>query len=47
VLLAKAIRISFASGVPWGEVLVNLGVVLGCAALLLACVAWRVRRSDR
>lgn len=47
VLLAKAIRISFAGGVPWGEVLVNLGMVLGCAALLLVCVAWRVRRSDR
>ena len=47
VLLSKVVLISFSGGVPWGEVLTNLGVILGCAALLLVLVAWRVRRSDK
>ena len=47
VLLSKVVLISFSGSVPWGQVLTNLGVILGCAALLLVLVAWRVRRSDR
>lgn len=47
VLLIKVILISFSGSVPWGEVLTNLGAILGCTGLLLALVVWRVRRSDR
>lgn len=45
--LAQVFRISFAGTVAKGEVALNGGVVVGSAALLLAAVVWKVRRSDR
>lgn len=47
VLWADVVRATFAQSVPWGQVGLNLGVVSGWVVLLLALVAWRVRRSDR
>ena len=47
VLLANAVRGAFSSSVPWGEVGLNLGMLLSFAAVVLALVAWQVRRSDR
>jgi hypothetical protein len=47
VRLINVTRVAFSGSVPWGEVLVDLGVVLGSTAILLATVIWRMRRSDR
>ena len=47
VLLASAVRGAFSGSVPWGEVGLNLGMLLSFAAVVLALVAWQVRRSDR
>ncbi len=47
VALAEIIQFVFLENVPWGQVLVNLGSVLGVALLLYGIVVWKVRRSDR
>jgi hypothetical protein len=47
VLLADLLRFSFTYAVPWGQVLLNLGIVLASTALLLGLVVWRVRWLDR
>ncbi len=47
VAVARIVGASLAATIPWGQVAVDLGVVLGCALLGYAAVAWRVRRSDR
>ncbi len=41
------VLVAFSGSVPWGQVWLNLGVVLACAGLVLAVVVWRVRLSDR
>ncbi|MBL7065916.1 MAG: hypothetical protein ISS49_17200 [Anaerolineae bacterium] len=45
--LQKVIRFVCLENVPWGQVLVNLGSVLGVSLLLYGVVVWKVRRSDR
>ena len=47
VLLAKLFRASFSANVPPEMALPALGVVLGCAGLVLAAVVWRIRLMDR
>jgi ABC-2 type transport system permease protein len=47
VLLFETVRTSFSQTIPWAEVLIDLGIVLACSAVLLGFVAWRMRRSDR
>jgi ABC-2 type transport system permease protein len=47
VPVAEAIRWSLSAGLPWTEVGPGLVVTVACATLLLAVVAWMVRRSDR
>jgi ABC-2 type transport system permease protein len=46
VALGEIIRSVFLETVPWGEVLTNLGSVIGISALLYGVVVWKVRRSD-
>ena len=46
-VLARAYRTSFADRVPSGQILPELAVLIGCTGILLAVVAWVVRRSDR
>ncbi len=46
VLLAKLFRASFSANVAL-EMLPALGVVIGCAGLVLAAVVWRIRLMDR
>jgi ABC-2 type transport system permease protein len=47
VALAEIIRLVFQETVSWGDILANLGGVLGISALLYALVVWKVRRWDR
>jgi ABC-2 type transport system permease protein len=47
ILLFETLRTSFSHTIPWGEVLIDLGIVLAYAVVLLGLVAWRMRRSDR
>ncbi len=47
VLLAKLFRASFSANVPLEMALPALGVVVGCAGLVLAAVVWRIRLMDR
>jgi ABC-2 type transport system permease protein len=47
VLLAKLFRASFSANVPLEMALPALGVVFGCAGLVLAAVVWRIRLMDR
>ncbi|MBW8011465.1 MAG: ABC transporter permease subunit [Chloroflexi bacterium] len=45
--ISKVFRISLSGIVPEDQVLLNLGVVVGSATLLLTIVVWKVRRMDR
>ncbi len=45
--LAQIFRVSFAGSIAWDIVLPNLASVLGSALLLLALLAYKVRRLDR
>jgi ABC-type transport system involved in multi-copper enzyme maturation permease subunit len=47
VAVAEATRWALSAEVPWGEIATGLAVAVACAILLLAGVAWIVRRSDR
>lgn len=47
VALAKVFWFSFSEGVAPAQILLNLGLVLGCAVLIYAAVVWKLRRSDR
>ncbi len=47
VAVAEAIRWALSGDVPWAEIGSGLAVTVACAILLLAVVAWIVRRSDR
>jgi ABC-2 type transport system permease protein len=47
VAVAEAIRWALSGEVPWAEIAAGLGVTVACAIILLAVVAWIVRRSDR
>jgi hypothetical protein len=47
VAVAEATRWALSAEVPWGEIALGLAVTVVCAILLLAGVAWIVRRSDR
>ena len=47
VALSKVLRVSFSNSAPLAEFGPELALVAGCAALVLAAVAWVVRRSDR
>jgi ABC-2 type transport system permease protein len=47
VLLAKLFRASFSANVPLEMALPALGVIIGCAGLVLAAVVWRIRLMDR
>lgn len=47
VLLARAVRSSLASQVPWARVLLEIGSVWIYTLLMLALTAWRLRRLDR
>jgi len=45
--LAKVFRIAFTASAPLAEFGPQLAYTAGCAVLILAAVAWRVRRLDR
>jgi ABC-2 type transport system permease protein len=47
VAMAKLVRISLANSLALDQIALNLGIMLGFTALLLAVVVWRVRRMDR
>jgi ABC-type polysaccharide/polyol phosphate export permease len=47
VAVAILFRASFAQGATAAQIGVNVGLVLGSALLVLAWVAWRVRRSSQ
>jgi ABC-2 type transport system permease protein len=47
VAVAEAIRWSLSGDVPWAEIGAGLVVTAACGIVLLALVAWIVRRSDR
>jgi ABC-2 type transport system permease protein len=47
VALAEVIRFVFLESIPWPEIGMDLGSVLGISAFLYAIVVWQVRRSDR
>lgn len=47
VALARVLRVSFAERAPLAQFTPELAVILGSAAVVLAAVAWVVRRSDR
>jgi ABC-2 type transport system permease protein len=47
VLMSQVVRTSYSANVPWGDVLLKLGIISGCAVAVLGLVAWRVRLSDR
>jgi ABC-type transport system involved in multi-copper enzyme maturation permease subunit len=47
VWVAEATRWALSAEVPWGEIGLGLAVTVACAILLLAGIAWIVRRSDR
>jgi ABC-2 type transport system permease protein len=47
VAVAEATRWALSGSYPWAEIGVGLAVTVACAVLLLAAVAWVVRRSDR
>ena len=45
--LAKVFRVAFTASAPLAEFGPQLAYTAGCAVLILAAVAWRVRRSDQ
>jgi ABC-2 type transport system permease protein len=47
VAVAEATRWALSGQVPWAEIASGLATTVACATLLLAVVAWIVRRSDR
>lgn len=47
VALSEAIRLSASRAAPWASIGPSLALVLAYAGLLLAAVAWKLRRSDR
>ena len=47
VTLAKVFRVAFARDAAWAAVGLELAVVVGFTAVILAVVAWIVRRADR
>ena len=47
VAMAKVIRISLSNNLPLDQVLLDIGRMLGFAALMLSGVVWRIRRMDR
>jgi ABC-2 type transport system permease protein len=47
VAVAEATRWALSGDVPWAEIGSGMAVTVACAILLLAAVAWVVRRSDR
>lgn len=47
VALAEIIGFVFLENVPWVQVWLKLGSVLGIAMLVYAVVVWQIRRSDR
>jgi ABC-2 type transport system permease protein len=47
VAMAKLVRISLSNSLVLDQVALNLGIMFGYTALLLAAVVWRVRRMDR
>ncbi|MFZ5915410.1 MAG: ABC transporter permease [Chloroflexota bacterium] len=47
VLLADVVRISLAGSLPWGDVLLKLGIVWAGTVAVLGLVVWRLRLSDR
>lgn len=47
VALAKVFRVAYSGSAPLGDFLPGLALNLGVAVLLLALVAWVVRRADR
>jgi ABC-2 type transport system permease protein len=47
VALAKVFRVSFSNSAPLAQFGPELALVAGCAALVLAAVAWVVRCSDK
>ena len=47
VAVAEATRWALSGEAPWAEIGTGLAVTVACAILLLAVVAWIVRRSDR
>jgi ABC-2 type transport system permease protein len=47
VAMAKLVRMSLSNSLALDQVALNLGIMLGCTALLLAAVVWRIRGMDR
>jgi len=47
VTLLNVYRTAFAAQVPWNQIWLNLGGVLGISMLLYILAAWLLRRSDR
>jgi ABC-2 type transport system permease protein len=47
VAMARLVRISLSNNLVLDQVALNLAIMLGFAALVLAAVVWRVRRMDR
>jgi ABC-2 type transport system permease protein len=45
--MAELVQISLTNSIMLDQVVLNLGIMLGFAALLLAVVVWRVKRLDR
>ncbi len=47
VAMSKLVKLSFSNVLPLDQVLINAGIMVGFAVLLLAAAVWRVRRMDR
>ncbi len=47
IAMTEMVRASLSNSLMLDQVMLNLGIMLGFTALLLAAVVWRVRRMDR